>query len=66
VSVIAVICLVPLTKSGEFDEGYTFGHYVEGIKVGVLMSVTLFVCTAIVFFRFVYSTFNDIARLLHS
>jgi hypothetical protein len=36
----------------KLEGGYTIGHYVEGIRVGVLTSVRLFVWAAIVFFRF--------------
>jgi hypothetical protein len=46
-------------------EGYTIGHYVEGIRIGVLTSVRLFVWAAIVFFRFLFSGFSEFVRLHH-
>jgi len=39
------------------------GHYVEGIRVGVLKSVRLFVCAAIVYFRFLFSKFSEFSML---
>ena len=44
-------------------EGYKIGHYVEGIGVGVLTSVRLFVWAAFVFLRVPFSVFSDFARL---
>ena len=37
----------------------------EGIRVGVLTSVRLFVWAAIVFFSFLFLAFSDFARLHH-
>ena len=42
-SVIALISLGSLTWGAELEDGYKIGHYVEGIKVGGLTSVRLFV-----------------------
>jgi len=64
-SVIALISLGWLIWGGELEEGYKIGHYVEGIHVGVLTTVRLFVWPAIVFFPFLFSAFSYFARLHH-
>jgi len=47
------------------EEGYTIGHYVEGVSVGVLTSVRPFVWAGIVFIRFLFSGFSEFVRLHH-
>jgi len=43
------------------EEEYKIRRYVEGIIVGVLTSVRLFVRPANVFFRFLFLAFSDFA-----
>ena len=53
----------PIDIGWRIEGSVKFGHYVEGIHVGVLTFVRLFVCPAILFFRFLLSAFRDFARL---
>ena len=64
-SVIALIYLGPLTYGGELGEGYTIGHYVEGIGVGVLTSVRLVVWAAVLFSCLLSLIFSVIVKLHH-
>jgi len=45
------------------EGGFVFVHYVEIIRVGVLMSVRPFVWAAILFFRFLFSKLSDFSKL---